>query len=116
MKQCVWCEKELTGRQRKYCSSECDNEYFRNVFALLWWSNARKLALERAGNKCERCGSTQTLEVHHKEKLGLFEPRHNSSKNRQDNLIVLCRNCHEKEHHPQIAQIVKTNKLQMKLL
>lgn len=57
------------------------------------------MALERAGHKCEDCGSRERLEVHHKEPLEPGEQRWNSDKNRQEKLRVLCRACHEKAHH-----------------
>jgi len=55
------------------------------------WKSVRLWALERAGNKCEKCGASFPLEVHHKTytHLGKEEPR---------DLIVLCQECHEKEH------------------
>lgn len=42
-------------------------------------------------DKCERCGSTTLLVVHHKDRN-----RHN---NNEGNLETLCRKCHFKEHH-----------------
>ena len=39
---------------------------------------------------CERCGATENLVVHHKDR-----DRHN---NEDDNLETLCRSCHAKEH------------------
>ena len=55
------------------------------------WKSNREWALERAGNKCEQCGATYSLQVHHKTyaHLGYEYP---------DDLIVLCEMCHEKEH------------------
>ena len=52
--------------------------------------------------KCEECGSTKELHTHHIEHqasadkdgyIGVFH------KNRLSNLKILCRECHEKEHH-----------------
>jgi len=58
------------------------------------------MALARANYACEKCGARGWLEVHHIIPLERYESRHNSPKNKQDNLKVLCRNCHEKAHHP----------------
>ena len=47
---------------------------------------------DRDGNKCEVCGSTEALQVHHKiyrSKGGADSP---------DNLITLCGECHIKAH------------------
>jgi 5-methylcytosine-specific restriction endonuclease McrA len=50
----------------------------------------RRIAMARARYRCERCGDTEQLEVHH---IG----------NRQDrsafNAQVLCAECHGKEHY-----------------
>jgi len=100
MKHCLWCGNSLPKRRRKYCSDDCGNKYFVSYISPLWWDNARKMALERAENKCEECGNTKWLEVHHIEPLKIWEVRHNNTMNKQENLRVLCRECHEKTHHP----------------
>ena len=41
-------------------------------------------------DKCQKCGSTKKLDVHHKD--GDF------TNNTTENLAVLCRSCHLKEH------------------
>lgn len=48
------------------------------------WRATRASAIERAGNRCEKCGSTRNLQVHHKHYLTLGEES-------DDDLIVLCR-------------------------
>jgi hypothetical protein len=56
-----------------------------------WWRGNRNSALKRAGFKCQRCGSKNGLEVHHKtyERMG----------NEWDaDLEALCRDCHSKHH------------------
>lgn len=56
-----------------------------------------KRALERAGYRCEECGSGSDLEVHHLtyERLGCELP---------EDLRVLCRRCHETAHAPRNRQ------------
>ena len=57
------------------------------------WAAARRVALEAAGWRCERCGAAGALEAHHKKPLHLGgEPY------QLDNLIVLCRSCHIDAH------------------
>jgi 5-methylcytosine-specific restriction endonuclease McrA len=56
------------------------------------WRRAREAALKRAGHRCERCGETKNLHVHHKRK-----PEQGGTDSLR-NLIVLCRTCHGKEH------------------
>lgn len=109
MKICLWCGNDLPKRRRKYCSDECSNQYFVHRIALLWWGNAKRMALKEANNMCAKCGSKKRLEVHHKRKLEPGESRHNSPKNHQENLIVFCRDCHEKEHHPLVYRVRTKN-------
>ena len=42
--------------------------------------------------KCEKCGSTDELTIHHKKKLS------DGGTNKRGNLEVLCMNCHRKYH------------------
>lgn len=57
------------------------------------WDVRRERVLKRAGWECEECGEREDeLDVHHKIPIvqgGLHSP---------DNLICLCRDCHEKAH------------------
>lgn len=105
MKICLWCGGALPKGRRKYCSNECADLFFIHNIAPLWWNNARRIALSKANNTCERCGRIGQLEVHHIIPLDIGEARHNSPKNKRENLQVLCRPCHEKEHHPNANHI-----------
>jgi 5-methylcytosine-specific restriction endonuclease McrA len=55
-----------------------------------WWQR-RKLALERAGYECQRCGAKTLLNVHHctYQRVGA---------ELLDDLQVLCETCHRAEH------------------
>jgi hypothetical protein len=57
------------------------------------WRARRARALALAGSRCERCGRAGRLDVHHAtyKRLG---------RERDGDLHVLCRDCHEDEHHP----------------
>ena len=55
------------------------------------WYAKRKWALERAGYKCEQCGNTYNLSVHHLN-------YNNLGKEHPEDLKVLCKTCHEREH------------------
>ena len=57
-----------------------------------WWAR-RKHALRRAGYCCERCGSRESLEVHHR-------TYHHLGYELDDDLEVLCATCHRVEHLP----------------
>lgn len=97
-KFCWYCGNNVPKRRRKYCSDKCQVDYFEENIAPLWWNFATKRALVNAGHKCQHCGGVMLLEVHHKESLKPGESRHNNLKNKQDNLIVLCRSCHSLQH------------------
>ncbi|NPE28190.1 HNH endonuclease [Methanococcoides sp. SA1] len=52
------------------------------------WSKQRALALERDGNKCKICESTEKLHIHH------IIPFKKSKSHEINNLITLCEQCH----------------------
>jgi 5-methylcytosine-specific restriction endonuclease McrA len=58
------------------------------------WDRNRKAALARDGYRCQKCGSTSRLHVHHQTPWsdGQTDPH------ALDNLLTLCASCHRKEH------------------
>lgn len=56
------------------------------------YKKIRKQALERDSYTCQNCGSDKDLHVHH------VTPRWDGGGNELQNLMTLCRNCHEKLH------------------
>ena len=80
-------------------------------FSLYLERDAKKIAKERAGSKCERCGGSGPVRrptrrnpdhtlvlVHHKFPIGDL-PRSANLFNHPSNLEVLCPSCHAKAHH-----------------
>ena len=63
------------------------------------WQRTRLDAIERAHGMCEKCGSADNLQVHHK----TYERR---GEELPEDLIVLCEQCHKKEHGllPEMSQ------------
>lgn len=55
------------------------------------WATKRKEALDRASHRCTLCNAEDDLHVHHRtyERRGWEQP---------DDLIVLCKDCHERFH------------------
>lgn len=49
--RCRWCNAELSGRQRAWCSDECSRWFGRNH----WWSWASNAAKRRDGQRCVEC-------------------------------------------------------------
>jgi 5-methylcytosine-specific restriction endonuclease McrA len=64
------------------------------------WRRTRELALERAGHRCALCPSCDFLSVHHRSylRLGFEQPQ---------DLIVLCRECHERHHQRIILAAIR---------
>lgn len=56
------------------------------------WRHIRGLRLDIAGHRCEQCGTTEDLQVHH-----LTYERFGGDENMQD-LQALCKTCHERAH------------------
>ena len=105
---CLYCGKELTNRQTKYCSNQCQQAYQAQQKITAWQTGEfdglkgsnqlsdviRNYLLKKVDYKCERCGwgkinpttGLVPLEIHHKD----GDYRNNT----EDNLEVLCPNCH----------------------
>ena len=60
------------------------------------WRARRARSIALAGNRCERCGRGGSLDVHHRSYARL-------GRERDRDLRVLCRDCHDREHHPLLA-------------
>jgi len=61
------------------------------------WLAARELKIMSVYGLCERCGQVG-IEVHHIEKLTIENINDSSVSLNQDNLELLCRDCHNQEH------------------
>lgn len=105
--KCLNCGKELNSRQYKYCSNDCQRLYQHDQWVKRW-KNGEETGLsgqlvsrhlkhylfDKYKNKCARCGWSQVnpftgclpLEVEHID--GDY------TNNKEDNLILLCPNCH----------------------
>jgi len=57
------------------------------------YESLRQEVLRRDGWRCQSCGTTTNLEVHHK------EFRSHSGHDAEENLITLCNACHGAVHH-----------------
>jgi 5-methylcytosine-specific restriction endonuclease McrA len=69
------------------------NRFYRSAA----WQQARLIKITSANGRCEKCGGVGE-EVHH-----IIHVTPNNVKNlnvtlNQDNLILLCKDCHNKEH------------------
>jgi len=83
----------------RFCSRRCKDEGQKLKYNLteIWPhhygvnSNYRKTAFDNLENKCNKCGFTKALIVHHKNR--------NRKDNSIENLEILCSNCHYIEHY-----------------
>ena len=55
------------------------------------WQATRAAALRRAGYRCQQCGATGRLDVHHRTYARL-------GREAAGDLVALCRECHEEIH------------------
>ena len=108
IKYCLNCGKELEKHQNKYCDNKCQQDYQYKKYIDDWKnglvngligeyslsSNIKRYIKEKYNGKCYECGwdkinpttGHSPLEVHHID--GDYK------NNSEDNLILLCPNCH----------------------
>lgn len=61
------------------------------------WKLAREIKIFDTNGRCERCGALGE-EVHHKKRLTLQNVDDTNISLKQENLELLCKKCHNKEH------------------
>lgn len=101
---CDWCGKKLNAGARRWCGALCAKAYRKNHR----WTDARKAALERDGNRCVRCGSHTGLEVNHIVPLASVpgwagDRGVDTCLNHLVGLETLCHGCHVEETRRQRA-------------
>ena len=107
--KCLNCGKEFEhkpGTYNKFCSNKCQGEYKRKSIIEEWKkgnytgnteyvSNTIKdYLLEKNKYKCEKCGFEGYNELTHNTILQIHHKDGDSSNNKEENLQVLCPNCH----------------------
>lgn len=105
--KCLYCNKELTNHQTKFCNSKCQHDYYNQQNINNWLAGndpgytgynvkswIRNYLLEKAHFKCELCGWGQENPYTHKIPLEIHHKDGNWQNNRPNNLQVLCPNCH----------------------
>ena len=75
-----------------YSKKKNKNEY-RIFLKSSYWKRVRKKVLQRDNYTCTRCGYKNNLQVHH-----LSYEHHNYEHMHLDDLVTLCRKCHELLH------------------
>lgn len=107
-KKCLQCGKKLRRQQYKYCSSRCqrDDMYVTYIdrwkqglvsgatSAFLASKHVGRYLREKYGDKCARCGWHEINSITNRAPLEIDHIDGNHRNNSEDNLILLCPNCH----------------------
>lgn len=110
MNTCVTCGNSFEGRPtRKYCSNQCQGDERRAEATAQWLRKeipghagttllikrfVRAYMLEKAGHKCSKCGWNTPHPVDKKPPLDINHIDGDASNTWEENLEVLCPNCH----------------------
>jgi hypothetical protein len=119
--RCSICARQLTGRQRRFCSRHCKNadtnNRHQNYLAQSARGLARKLAyIQASGGKCTLCGYSRNVAAlawHHRDPASKsFELDLRNLSNRSEASLerelekcdLICCNCHAEVHYPRLMQ------------
>ena len=105
--QCFNCSKEIQKRN-KYCSIKCQKEYEYNVYIDKWKNgeetgnrgdyqismHIKRYLYNKYENKCARCGWGEVNKYTGNIPLEVEHIDGNYENNKEENLILLCPNCH----------------------
>ena len=104
---CLNCNKSINKRS-KYCSNKCQKEYQYKIY-INKWKNGKENGMRgeyqissyiktylfnKYNNKCARCGWGEKNIYTNKIPLEIEHIDGNYKNNKEDNLILLCPNCH----------------------
>ena len=95
-------EYSKTDKYKKY-----KTEYDKKRRDLLRFNGNRSTVLKKANYKCEICGDTKELHVHHIDGNSYHNGIPNNNLN---NLMVVCRNCHYNKIHKKHGPLKETTK------
>ena len=107
MKKCLNCEQEIPSRN-KYCNNTCQNEYEYKQKIQEWKDGdfdgskgkssvsnyIRRYLFEKYNNKCCKCNWGETNQLSNLIPLEVHHIDGNCLNNTEDNLELLCPNCH----------------------
>ena len=105
--QCLNCSK-IINKRNKFCSIICQQEYQYKNYIEQWKSNTvngmrgeyqissyiKKYIFEKYKNKCAICGCSKINPYTHNIPLEIEHRDGNYKNNKEENLVLLCPNCH----------------------
>lgn len=105
--KCFNCNKEIK-KSNKYCSNICQKEYEYREYIKKWKNNEttglkgeyqisnyiKAYLFNKYNDKCARCGWGETNKFTRKIPLEVEHIDGNYKNNNEDNLLLLCPNCH----------------------
>lgn len=107
MKKCLYCNKDLFGKQRKYCNSQCQNDHRYHIWIKKWIngeidgsvkggcsSYIKRYLREKHNNKCSKCGWNEIHPILKTIPLDVNHIDGNHKNNAPSNIEILCPNCH----------------------
>jgi hypothetical protein len=120
---CKTCNKELTGKQTKFCSASCKGKDTNNKFQNYEAQQTRGLRnkihfIKLLGGKCENCGYKKNIAAlcfHHKDpskknfQIDLRAMSNNRIEvlnNEIEKCQLLCHNCHMELHNPELNDLL----------
>ena len=109
-KKCKNCGKKLNNRQKVYCSNQCQQDYKLKEYIQKWkngevsgtignaWIDLsmyiRRYLFQKYDNKCSTCGWSEINPFTNTIPLEIEHIDGDATNNEEDNLTLLCPNCH----------------------
>ena len=93
----LWFKEEM--KRRKYGNKKTWTDY-KSYLLSNEWKKKRDKKIKLANSKCENCGSTKNLQVHHKTYERIFNEK-------MKDLLVLCYICHMDKHNLLAEEIIE---------
>ena len=88
-------KKRMRERRKQRLKNESRKPTYNEQLNDVRWFKKREEVFKLKGRKCSICGSTCNLQIHHTKYL----PNRLAWEYKMKYLIVLCRECHKKQHN-----------------
>ncbi len=103
---CLNCGKEITAKYNRYCNVFCENEFQYKKYIAEWRDgkvsggraevseHVRRYIFNKFDNKCSKCKWHEINPFSNKSTLQIDHTDGDSSNHKEENLNLLCPNCH----------------------